>query len=87
MIIYNKLDNYFVVSPDRQSFLAFEMTANLRDTSPFLKHGVVKREMTKQNIQIKLIESNRENAHAKAALSLVFATLSSLLVERSINFF
>ena len=34
MIIYNKLDNYFVVSADRQTFLGFEMTANLRDTSP-----------------------------------------------------
>ena len=34
MIIYNKLDNYLVVSADRQTFLGFEMTANLRDTSP-----------------------------------------------------
>ena len=34
MIIYNKLDNYFVVSADRQSFLGFEMTGNLRETSP-----------------------------------------------------
>ena len=34
MIIYNKLDNYFVVSADRQTVLGFEMTANLRDTSP-----------------------------------------------------
>ena len=34
VIIYNKLDNYFVVSADRQTFLGFEMTANLRDTSP-----------------------------------------------------
>ena len=34
MIIYNKLDNYFVVSADRQTFLGFEMTANLADTSP-----------------------------------------------------
>ena len=34
MVIYNKLDNYFVVSADRQTFLGFEMTANLRDTSP-----------------------------------------------------
>ena len=33
MIIYNKLDNHFVVSADRQTFLGFEMTANLRDTS------------------------------------------------------
>ena len=30
VIIYNKLDNYFVVSTDRQTFLRFEMTANLR---------------------------------------------------------
>ena len=34
VIIYNKLDNYFFVSADRQTFLCFEMTANLRDTSP-----------------------------------------------------
>ena len=34
MVIYNKLDNYFVVSADRQTFLGFEMTANLRETSP-----------------------------------------------------
>ena len=34
MIISNKLDNYFVVSADRQTFLGFEMTANLRDTFP-----------------------------------------------------
>ena len=33
VIIYNKLDNYFFVSADRQTFLGFEMTANLRDTS------------------------------------------------------
>ena len=32
--MYNKLDNYFVVSADRQTFFGFEMTANLRDTSP-----------------------------------------------------
>ena len=32
MIIYNKLDNYFVVSAETQTFLGFEMTANLRDT-------------------------------------------------------
>ena len=34
MIIYNKFDNYFVFSADRQTFLGFEMIANLRDTSP-----------------------------------------------------
>ena len=33
-IIYSKLNNYFFVSADRQTFLGFEMTANLRDTSP-----------------------------------------------------
>ena len=33
-MIFNKLDNYFVVSADRQVFLGLEMTANLRDTSP-----------------------------------------------------
>ena len=33
MIIYNKLDNDFFVSADRQTFLGFEMTANLRDNS------------------------------------------------------
>ena len=31
MIIYNKLDNYFFVSAARQTFLGFEMTANLRE--------------------------------------------------------
>ena len=34
VIVYNKLDNYFVVSADRQTFLGFKMTANFRDTSP-----------------------------------------------------
>ena len=34
VIIYNKLDNYFIVSANRQTFLGFEMTANLHDTSP-----------------------------------------------------
>ena len=34
MIIFNKLDNYFVVSADSQTFLGFEMTASFRDTSP-----------------------------------------------------
>ena len=34
MIIFNKLDNYFVVSADSQTLLGFEMTANFRDTSP-----------------------------------------------------
>ena len=34
VIIFNKLDNYFVVSADSQTFLGFEMTANFRDTSP-----------------------------------------------------
>ena len=34
MKIYSKLDNYFIVFVDRQIFLGFEMTENLRDTSP-----------------------------------------------------
>ena len=34
LIINNKVDNNFFVSADRQTFLGFEMTANLRDTSP-----------------------------------------------------
>ena len=34
VIIVNKLDNYFVVSADSQTFLGFEVTANFRDTSP-----------------------------------------------------
>ena len=39
MIIYNKLDNYFVVSADRQTSLGFEITANLHNTSPLsVKH-------------------------------------------------
>ena len=33
VIVDNELDNYFVVSADRQTFLGFEMTANLCDTS------------------------------------------------------
>ena len=32
-IIYYKLNSCFFVSADRQTFLGFEMTANLRDTS------------------------------------------------------
>ena len=32
VVIYNKLDNHFFVSADRH--LGFEMTTNLRDTSP-----------------------------------------------------
>ena len=32
MIIYNKLDNYFFVSADRQTFLGFEIPLNLCDT-------------------------------------------------------
>ena len=35
VIVYNKLDNYFFVSADRETFLGFEMAANLHDTSPF----------------------------------------------------
>ena len=34
VIIFNKLDNYFVVSANSQTFLGFEMTENFRDTSP-----------------------------------------------------
>ena len=34
VIVYNKLDKYFLVSANRQTFLGFEMAANLRDTSP-----------------------------------------------------
>ena len=40
MIISNKLGNYFVVSADRQTFLGFEMTANLHDTSPLRKVAI-----------------------------------------------
>ena len=36
VIIYNKLDNYFFVSADRQTFLGLEMTASLRSTSPLV---------------------------------------------------
>ena len=38
-IIYNKLDNYFFVSVDRQTFFGFEMTADLRDFSPLSISG------------------------------------------------
>ena len=41
MIIFNKLDNYFVVSADSQTFLGFEMTANFRDTSPLSLISIV----------------------------------------------
>ena len=41
MIIFNKLDNYFVVSANSQTFLGFEMTANFRDTSPLTTSGVL----------------------------------------------
>ena len=37
-MVYNKLDSYFVVFADRQTFLGFEMTANLRDTSPLMSY-------------------------------------------------
>ena len=37
VIIYNKLDNYFVTSADRQTFLGFEITANLCDTSSLIR--------------------------------------------------
>ena len=37
VIVYNKLDNFFFVSADRQTFLDFEMAANLHDTSPLNK--------------------------------------------------
>ena len=37
VIIYNKLDNSFFVSAERQTFLGFEMTANLPDISPLRK--------------------------------------------------
>ena len=33
-MIYNKTRQLFYVSADRQTFFGFEMTANLRDTSP-----------------------------------------------------
>ena len=39
MTIFNKLDNYFIVSADRQTFFGFEMTANFRDTSPLRNWG------------------------------------------------
>ena len=32
MILNNRLDNYFFVSVDRQTFLGFEMTSHLHDT-------------------------------------------------------
>ena len=41
VIIFNKLDNYFVVSADK-TFLGFEMTANLRDTSPLSAKSLLK---------------------------------------------
>ena len=41
MIIYNKIDYYLFVSADRQIFLGFEMTGNLRDTSPLIGDSVV----------------------------------------------
>ena len=36
MIIYITVDNYFCVSAAIKTFLDFEMTANLRDTSPLM---------------------------------------------------
>ena len=41
MIIYNKIVYYLFVSADRQTFLGFEMTGNLRDTSPLIGDSVV----------------------------------------------
>ena len=33
VMTYNKFDNYFVDSADKQTFLGFETTVNLRNTS------------------------------------------------------
>ena len=46
MIIYNKIDNYFFVSADRQTFFGFEMTANLRDTSPLTQSVLLQAGLT-----------------------------------------
>ena len=55
MIIYNKLDNYFVVFVDRQIFLGFEMTSNLRDTSP-LSGSRKKNAASKKAVRSQLLE-------------------------------
>ena len=38
-VIYNKLDNYFFVSAERQTYLGFETTANLHDASPLTENN------------------------------------------------
>ena len=59
MIIYNKLDNYFVVSADRQTFLGFEMTANLRNTSPLKCDTVAAIEPSKINVGLSFDEKTQ----------------------------
>ena len=49
MIVYNKLDIYCVVSADRQTFLGFEMTENLRDTSPLIQIGKLQLECSEMH--------------------------------------
>ena len=61
MIIFNKLDNYFVVSADSQTFLGFEMTANFRDTSP-LKLSSLEAALMKKNETSVLTMTIRSNA-------------------------
>ena len=58
MITYNKLDNYFVVSADRQTFLGFEMTANLRDTSPQSTYLPTYSPAAHDQVQIAVCERN-----------------------------
>ena len=50
VIVYNNLDNYFVVSADRQTFLGFEMTENWRDTSPLIQTSVLSTTVDKMDL-------------------------------------
>ena len=57
VIIYNKLDNYFVVSADRQTFLGFEMTANFRDTSP------LNSALSRRHMHLAILYADRSKFH------------------------
>ena len=47
VIVYNKLDNYFVVSADRQTFLGFE---NLRNSFLLIQTSVLSTTVDKMDL-------------------------------------
>ena len=82
MIIYNKLDNYFVVSADRQTFWG---SANLRDISPLT---AVRRTKQENSVTAKVFTAltnhfwftgtvsgtTRLKGHFRVALNLIMKT-------------